>query len=62
LTRADSRALWNAVQWMDAVLRGWDGNDNPEQRAREVARYADAKRALRKVQAIVRSEKKARSA
>lgn len=61
LTKADTVALWHAVQWMQDVLREWrrDGftEDRP-QAAYEAERgiLLRAKRALRKVNAIRKAQ------
>ncbi len=57
-------ALWHAVQWMETVLKGWlhDGFANDEERAQydvERARLTAAKRALRKANAIRKSQAQA---
>jgi len=56
LTKADTRALWHAIQWMEDVLRNWrrdgftDGSRPQYDEQREL--LLQAKRALRKANAI----------
>jgi hypothetical protein len=50
LTKADTVALWHAVQWMDLCLRQSDKGEQGVEVERE--RLVAAKRALRKVNAI----------
>ena len=57
LTKADTVALWYAVDWADHVMRNWrrDGFKDDSDRQhyeQEHARLRLAKRALRKVNAI----------
>ena len=66
LTRADAVALWHAVEAMKDMLQGLRGlrDQDPERWTQEMvdadaARLAAAKVALRKVQAAVRSGKRA---
>ena len=55
LTKADSRALWRAVDEYRGLLRAMRTMDfTPEQIASEQQALANASRALRKVQALVR--------
>lgn len=64
LTKADTVALWHAVQWMQDVLREWRSGGFKDDTDR--AQWADqrdtllrAKRALRKVNAIRKAQPKA---
>jgi len=66
ITRVDSVALWHAVESMKDMLQGLRGlrEQDPERWTQEMvdadaARLAAAKVALRKVQALVRSARKA---
>jgi hypothetical protein len=57
LAKADTVALWHAVQWMENVVREWrrEGFKDEQDRAQHDAqrqRLLLAKRALRKVNAI----------
>ena len=57
LAKADTVALWHAVNWMQTVLTEWrrDGlkdEEDREKHAVESERLLQAKRALRKVNAI----------
>lgn len=54
LTKADTRALWHAVEDMAHMLRGMkmDPPCTPEQIAQQQERLTAAKRALRKVNAL----------
>lgn len=61
LTKADTVALWHAVNWTEIVLREWlrdgfkDDTDKAQYEA-ERERLRTAKRALRKVNAIRKAE------
>jgi len=60
-SKSDTVALWHAVQWMETVLKGWlrDGFQTDEERAQydaERGRLAAAKHALRKANAIRKSQ------
>ena len=60
LTKADTVALWHAIQWMESVLTSWrrdgflDGSRPQYDYQREL--MLQAKRALRKVNAIRKSQ------
>jgi hypothetical protein len=61
LTKADTVALWHAVNWMDTVLREWrrDGlkdDQDDAQHATECERLLQAKRALRKVNQLRKAQ------
>lgn len=61
LAKADTVALWHAVQWMETVLREWrrDGFKDEADRTQHDAQrelLAVAKRALRKVNAIRKAQ------
>jgi len=61
LRQAETVALWHAVNWMEVVLREWkrDGfKDEQDQAQHEVQRQhlTDAKRALRKVNALRKAQ------
>ena len=61
LAKADTVALWHAVQWMESVLREWrrDGFKEEADRAKYDAQRETlclAKRALRKVNAIRKAQ------
>lgn len=63
ITRADSVALWHAVQaYVDLVRVMKDMDFTQEQRDSEQQHLDAAKKALRKVQALVRADRKARAA
>jgi hypothetical protein len=61
LTKADTVALWHAVNWTETVLKEWrregikDDTDKAKFEA-ERARLLEAKRALRKVNAIRKNQ------
>ncbi|MGC3984788.1 MAG: hypothetical protein QM777_08720 [Pseudorhodoferax sp.] len=62
LTKADTVALWYAVNWMQHVLSGWfrDGFKDDQERAQyqaERERLATAKRALRKVNKLRKEDR-----
>lgn len=61
LTKADTVALWHAVQWMESVLREWrrdvikyDADKAQHEHQQEL--LTQAKRALRKVNAIRKAQ------
>lgn len=61
LTKQDTVALWHAVQWMETVVKGWlrEGFKDDGERAQydvERARLTAAKSALRKANAIRKSQ------
>lgn len=61
LAKADTVALWHAVQWMENVVREWrrEGFKDEQDRAQHDAqrqRLLLAKRALRKVNAIRKAQ------
>lgn len=61
LAKADTVALWHAVQWMEAVLREWrqGGFKDDADRAKHQGQLETlrlAKRALRKVNAIRKAQ------
>lgn len=61
LAKADTVALWHAVQWMEAVLREWrqGGFKDDADRAKhqgQLERLRLAKRALRKVNSIRKAQ------
>ncbi|WP_313082622.1 hypothetical protein [Pulveribacter sp.] len=61
LAKADTVALWHAVQWMESVLREWrrDGFKDDADRAKHQGQLETlrlAKRALRKVNAIRKAQ------
>lgn len=66
LTKADTVALWHAVNWMDTVLREWrrDGfKDDMDKSVHEDERQKllQARRALRKVNAIRKGQARRRT-
>lgn len=60
LTKADTVALWHAIQWMESVLRNWrrdgfaDGSQPQYDHQSEL--LLQAKRALRKANAIRKNQ------
>ena len=57
LTKADTVALWHAVESYEYAVRAMKSMDfTPEQMAGEMARLKAAKQALRKVNAIRREQ------
>jgi len=66
LTKADTVALWHAIQWMEAVLHEWrrDGFKDEADRAQHQSQcelLAAARRALRKVNAIRKGQPRRRT-
>lgn len=65
LTKADTVALWHAIQWMESVLTSWrrdgflDGSRPQYDDQREL--MLQAKRALRKVNAIRKGQARRRT-
>lgn len=63
ITKADSVALWHAVQAMSDLVRAMKDMDfTQEQKDAEALRLGAAKKALRKVQAQVRADRNVRAA
>jgi hypothetical protein len=60
LTKADTVALWHAIQWMETVLRNWRTDDflddSRPQYDKQRELLVKAKRALRKVNAIRKAQ------
>ena len=60
LTKADTVALWHAIQWMETVLHNWRADDflddSRPQYDKQRELLVKAKRALRKVNAIRKAQ------
>ena len=67
LAKADTVALWHAINWMEIVLSNWRAEgftdeQNNAQYAHQRELLTQAKRALRKVNAIRKAQTEARRA
>ena len=63
LTKADTVALWHAVNWMEMCVRQTDPEGTPQEAIdAERERLRTAKRALRKVNAIRRGQARHKAA
>lgn len=58
LLKSETVALWHAIQWMETCIDAGGTIDDEEWKPRERERLTEAKRALRKVNAIRKAQAK----